>query len=88
MQGYPKELDFVRPLETKRLEEALLAIQSVVNQASALVRCKSVTRIHGDKASELTGEKVEQHFADRGSIATNTGGCGPNANPRADGGGA
>ena len=55
-------LYYVRPLETKTLREAIPAISSIVNQINAQFRCKAVFRIHGDKASELTGEQVEAYL--------------------------
>ena len=45
---------------------------------------KAVYRVHGDRASELTGEAVSEYFEDRGIRVTNTAGYEPNANGRAE----
>ena len=81
-----KMLYYVRVLETKSLRETIPAISSIVNQINAQFRCKAVFRIHGDKASELTGEHVEQYFEPRGVTVTHTAGFDPNSNGRAEGG--
>eukprot|EP00959_Pyramimonas_sp_CCMP1952_P100406 2100493-Pyramimonas_sp.AAC.1 len=43
-----------------------------------------VYRIHGDRASELTGTKSKEHFAKQGILVTSTPGYEPNNNPRAE----
>ena len=44
----PKMLYYFRPLQTKRLEETVPAIQSIVAQINEKFRCHAVWRIHGD----------------------------------------
>ena len=46
---------------------------------------KSVYRIHSDRASELTGDRVHNYVKPNGIRATQTAGHAPNANPRAEG---
>ena len=43
-----------------------------------------VYRIHGDRASELTGAKVRDHFAPQRIVVTSTPGHEPNNNGRAE----
>ena len=56
----------------------------MVTEINDLFKCHAVYRIHGDKASELTGERVEEYFEPRGIRVTHTPGYEPNANPRAE----
>ena len=51
-----------------------------------MFRCQAVYRIHGDKASQQTGERVDNSFNERGVVVDKTAGFEPNANPRAVGG--
>ena len=49
-----------------------------------IFKCKAVYRIHGDRASELTGEIVTDYFEERGIRVTETAGYEPTANGRAE----
>ena len=79
-----KRLYFARFTETKYPSEAIPALRSIINEINDLFKCKSVYRMHGDRASELTGEAVTNYFEERGVRVTETAGYEPNANGRAE----
>ena len=59
-------------LETKHVSETIPALRSIINEANDVSKCKAVYRMHGDRASELTGEAVTDYFEERGIRATET----------------
>ena len=63
---YPKRLYVARFLETKHVSETIPALRSIINEVNDLFKCKAVYRMHGDRASELTGEIVTDYFEERG----------------------
>ena len=77
-------MSFTRFLETKSVKETLPAMQSIINEIHCHFKCKAVFRIHADRAKELTGEEIDDHFCRQGIRVTETPGYEPNANPRAD----
>ena len=79
-----KRLYFARVLETKNVSETIPALRSIINEVNDLFKCKAVYRMHGDRASELTGEAVTEYFEERGVRVTETAGYEPNANGRAE----
>ena len=38
----------------------------IITEIEAIYKCKSVYRMHGDVASELTGERCKEYFSNRG----------------------
>ena len=82
-----KVLYFTEPLQTKAVKETLPAIQRIVAAVELEFKSPVVHRIHGDKASELTGQAVRDHFAGHGGcgiVVTSTPGGEPNNNGRAE----
>ena len=69
-----KRLYFARFLETRNVSERIPALRSIINEVNDLFKCKAVYRMHGDRASELTGEAVTEYFEERGIRVTETAG--------------
>ncbi|CAK0837207.1 unnamed protein product [Prorocentrum cordatum] len=76
---------FVVPLENKRFETCKKGLEQILAMIrSEFEGANVVYRIHGDRASELTGTKSKEHFAKQGILVTSTPGYEPNNNPRAE----
>ena len=76
---------FVVPLQTKVQEECIAALESVITSIRKEYGGADVVyRIHGDRASELTGEGVVEHFRAQHIAVTKTPGFEPSANGRAE----
>ena len=73
-----------RILETESARETLPAMQSIVGEINAYFKRKAVCRIHADRAKDITGEAIDDHFCRQGVRVTETPGYKPNANPRAE----
>ena len=78
-------LYFVRPLETKQTAETADALQDIINEINCMYKTKVIWRLHADRASELSGERIRDHFRPQGIRVTSTAGYEPNANGRAEG---
>ncbi|CAK0867649.1 unnamed protein product [Prorocentrum cordatum] len=76
---------FVVPLENKRFETCKKGLEQILAMIrSEFEGANVVYRIHGDRASELTGTKSKEHFAKQGILVTSAPGYEPNNNPRAE----
>ena len=76
----------VKPLGTKQTAETVNALQGIINDINAKYKCKVIWRLHADRASELSGERIREHFRPQGIRVTSTAGYDPNSNGRAEGG--
>ena len=59
-------LYFARPLENKETESTVAAIQDMINEINCMYKTKAVFRLHSDRAQELCGERVRDHFRPHG----------------------
>ena len=75
---------YVRALETKQTDETLGALQDIVNEVNCRYKTRVIFRLHSDRAHELCGERVRDHFRPQGIRVTSTAGYEPNAKPRAE----
>ncbi|CAK0858473.1 unnamed protein product [Prorocentrum cordatum] len=76
---------FAVPLENKRFETCKKGLEQILAMIRSEFEGANVMhRIHGDRASELTGTKSKEHFAKQGILVTSTPGHEPNNNPRAE----
>ena len=73
-------------LETRALADTIPVPQDMITEVSARYKCQAVRRVHGDRASELTGPNGDGFPSDRGVRATNTAGYAPNSNGHGEGG--
>ena len=62
----------------------LPALEGMINETNDLFKCHAVFRMHGDRASELTGPSVKAYFRPKGVRITEAAGYEPNASPRAE----
>ncbi|CAK0818301.1 unnamed protein product [Prorocentrum cordatum] len=75
----------VVPLERRRHGEGIAALNTVIASIRKEFEGADVVyRIHGDRASEVTSEKVQHYFDERHIAVTSTPGYEPNANKRAE----
>ena len=56
----------------------------MINRIENMCKCKTIYRIHVDRAQELTGPRVRQHLENLGMIVTSTAGYDSNSNGRAE----
>ena len=76
---------FAVPLESKHPEKCIQALSRIIAELRRLFEGADVVyRAHGDRASELTGERVRAHFAEKGIVVASTSGYEPNENRRAE----
>ncbi|CAK0805863.1 unnamed protein product, partial [Prorocentrum cordatum] len=76
---------YVVPLESRRPDVCIAALNAIIASIRREFEGADVVyRIHGDRASEVTGAQVRHYFAERHIAVTSTPGYEPNANPRAE----
>ena len=74
---------YVEMLRSRRIEDTLSAILRIISKIEGKHKAKTVYRLHGDRAQELTGKLVQEKMAEIGIVVTSTAGCDPKANGRA-----
>ncbi|CAK0886282.1 unnamed protein product [Prorocentrum cordatum] len=76
---------YVLPLENKQASTCIKALERIIAQIrSEFEGADVVYRIHGGRASELTGTLVKEHFAKKKVVVTSTPGFEADANGRAE----
>ena len=75
---------FVELIPSKSIGDTIPALDRMINRIENCHKCKAVYRVHGDRAHELTGERVKAHLGARGIEVTSTAGYDSNANGRAE----
>ena len=77
-------INFVELIPTKNVGDTVLALNRMINRIENYHKCKAVYRLHGDRAHELTGDRVRAAMEPRGITVTQTAGHDSNANGRAE----
>ena len=75
---------FVELIPSKSIGDTIPALGRMISRIENCHKCKAVYRAHGDRAHELTGERVKTHLGNRGIEVTSTAGYDSNANGRAE----
>ena len=63
---------FVELLPAK--SDAASGLRKMVNRIENMYKCKTIYRIHADRAQELTGPRVRQNIGNSGMTVTSTAG--------------
>ena len=66
------------------MTDTLLALIRILARIESQHRCKTVFRVHADRAQEVTGDRIGAALAERGIRVSSTAGVEPNANGRAE----
>ena len=67
-----KTLYFAEVLSGKTINDTVPALSRMINKIQNNHRCRAAQEIHGERAAELTGDRVSKMLEDRGLMATST----------------
>ena len=73
---------FVELLPAK--SDAASGLRETINRIENMYKCKTICRMHADRAQELAGPRVRQYLENLGMAVTSTAGYDSNSNGRAE----
>ena len=63
-----QSVNYVEILNSRRADEAIMALRRMVIRMNGEHRCQAVYRVHSDQAPELSGEKNKKNARKFGSV--------------------